>query len=387
MPDSLKSEFLLAPDVAFLNHGSFGACPRQVLDEYQRWQLELERQPVEFLGRRFASLMREARARLAAYVHTAADNIVYVPNATTAINIVARSLRLGPGDEVLTTDHEYGAMDRAWRFVCAKRGAGYRAQAIRVPLTHADDFVEAVWTGVTARTRVIFLSHISSPTALIFPVREICRRAREAGILTLIDGAHAIGQIPLALDELGADFYTSNCHKWLCAPKGSAFLYARPECQALVEPLVVSWGWQSDHPGPSRFVDEQEWVGTRDIAAYLATPAAIDFLETHQWDEVRAVCHALAVETWQRITALTGLPPLSTEAWFAQMFSAPLPPCDADALQRRLYDEFGVEVPLVVWNGRLLVRVSIQGYNTRADADRLVAALAVLLPQAQRSTL
>ena len=387
MPDTLKSEFLLAPDVAFLNHASFGACPRQVLDEYQRWQLELERQPVEFLGRRFASLMREARARLAAYVHTDADNVVYVPNATTAINIVARSLRLGEGDEVLTTDHEYGAMDRTWRFVCAKRGAGYLAQAIRIPLMRADDFVETFWAGVTARTRVIFLSHISSPTALIFPVREICRRAHEAGILTMIDGAHAIGQIPLALDELGTDFYTSNCHKWLCAPKGSAFLYARPECQALVEPLVVSWGWQSDHPGPSSFVDEQEWVGTRDIAAYLATPAAIDFLEAHHWDEVRAACHALAVETRQRITAFTGLPPLSPEAWFAQMFSAPLPPCDADALKRRLYDEFGVEVPLVVWNGRLLVRVSIQGYNTRADADRLVAALAALLPQAQHTTL
>lgn len=161
----------------------------------------------------------------------------------------------------------------------------------------------------------------------------------------------------------------------------------RPECQALVEPLVVSWGWQSEAPGPSRFVDEQEWTGTRDVAAYLAAPAAIDFMETHQWGEVRAACHALAVETWQQITALTGLPPWSSEAWFAQMFAAPLPPCDADALKRRLYDDFGVEVPIVVWMGRPLVRVSIQGYNTRADADRLATALAVLLPQAQRGTL
>jgi isopenicillin-N epimerase len=386
-PDQLRAQFLLRPDIAFLNHGSFGACPRPVFEAYQRWQAELERQPVEFLGRRFAGLMRAARARLAAYLRTAADNIVYVPNVTVAVNVVARSLRLGPGDEVLTTDHEYGAMDRTWRFLCAKSGAARRAQAIPVPLTRADDFVEALWAGVTPRTRVIFISHITSPTALILPIQEICDRARQAGILTVIDGAHAVGQIPLALDDLGADFYTSNCHKWLCAPKGSAFLYARPECQALVEPLVVSWGWQSEAPGPSRFVDEQEWTGTRDIAAYLATPAAIDFMETHQWSEVRAACHALAVETWQRINALTGLPPWSSEAWFAQMFAAPLPPCDADALKRRLYDDFGVEAPIMVWMGRPLIRVSIQGYNTRADADRLVTALAVLLPQAQRGTL
>lgn len=378
MCDSLKSEFLLDHNIVFLNHGSFGACPRPVFENYQRWQLELERQPVEFLGRRFNTVMRAARAPLAAYLQTAADNVVYVPNSTTAINIVARSLRLGPGDEILTTDHEYGAMDRTWRFLCAKSGAAYRAQSIPVPLAGADDLVETLWAGVTPRTRVLFLSHITSPTALTFPVQEICRRAREAEILTIIDGAHAVGQIPLTLDELGADFYTSNCHKWLCAPKGSAFLYVRPECQARVEPLVVSWGWQSDTPGPSQFVDEQEWTGTRDVAAYLATPAAIEFMEAHRW---RAACHALAVETWQRITALTGLPPLSSEAWFTQMFAAPLPPCDTDALKRRLYDEFGVEVPIVVWNNRPLIRVSIQGYNTRADVDRLMTALERLLPE------
>ena len=167
----------------------------------------------------------------------------------------------------------------------------------------------------------------------------------------------------------------------LMATKGSAFLYARPEKQALVEPLIVSWGWQSDTPGPSRFVDEQEWTGTRDPAAYLATPAAIEFQRQNRWDEVRAACHALAVETQGRLTALTGLPPLSSPDWFAQMFAVPLPPCDLDALKRRLYEEFGVEVPLVRWNGRQLLRVSVQGYNTRRDMDRLVTALDRLLPE------
>ncbi|MCX7839008.1 MAG: aminotransferase class V-fold PLP-dependent enzyme, partial [Anaerolineae bacterium] len=217
---TLKDEFLLDPNIVFLNHGSFGATPRVVFEAYQRWQRELERQPVEFLGRRFADLMRTARAALAEYVHADANDVVYVPNATTALNIVARSLPLQPGDEILTTDHEYGAMNRMWRFIARKTGAVYRAQPIPVPVTTPEDFIEQLWAGVTSRTRVVFLSQITAPTALIFPVREICRRARDAGIISIVDGAHAIGQIPLDLEDIGADFYTSNLHKWLCCPKG-----------------------------------------------------------------------------------------------------------------------------------------------------------------------
>lgn len=382
---SLRDEFLLRPEIVFLNHGSFGACPKPVFDEYQRWQLELERQPVEFLGRRFASLMHIAREKLAAYVGTQVDHLVYVPNVTTAINIVARSLNLEPGDEVLTTDHEYGAIERTWRFVCTKRGARYVSQPIPVPVTTPEAVLDALWRGVTPRTRVITLSHITSPTALTLPVEAICRRAREAGLLTIVDGAHTIGQIPLALDELGADIYTSNCHKWLCAPKGSAFLYARPDVQPWLEPLIVSWGWQSETPSPSRFIDEQEYTGTRDIAAYLATPAAIEFLQARRWDQVRTECHALAVEAQARVAALARETVLSSPEWFVQMVSAPLPPCDLATLKTRLYDEFQVEVPLVRWNGRCLMRISIQGYNTRADIDRLVQGLEALLPAVRQA--
>jgi isopenicillin-N epimerase len=384
MTHQLKQYFLLNPEVAYLNHGSFGACPRPVFEAYQRWQLELERQPVEFLGRRFAELMRQAREPLAAYLQTAADNIVYVPNATVGLNTVARSLRLQPGDEVLSTTHEYGALDRTWRFLCHKWGAVYKNQPIPLPLPSEADFVKALWAGVTPRTRVIFLSHITSPTALIFPVAAVCRRARAEGLLTIVDGAHAVGQLPLALDELGADVYSSNNHKWLCAPKGSAFLYVRPEIQRLVEPLVVSWGWESLMPGPSRFVDEQEWTGTRDIAAYLATPAAIDFMAHHQWQAVRAASQALAQETWQHLLALTGLPALSPANGFAQMFAAPLPACDWVTLKRRLYDEFKIEVPVLQWQDLHLVRVSVQGYVTHEDTERLIEALKILLPQVQR---
>ncbi len=350
MPSTEKSLFLLDPEVHFLNHGSFGACPRPVFEAYQRWQRELEGQPVAFLGRRVTGLLAESRAALAAYLGVRANDVVYCPNPTTAINAVARNLArpdspvlLEPGDEVLATDHEYGAMDRTWRYVCRLTGAAYIRQPIPLPVTTHAGLVERFWAGVTARTRVIFISHITSPTALTFPVAEICRRARAAGILSIVDGAHAPGQVPLDLAALGADIYTGACHKWLCAPKGSAFLYARPEVQPWLEPLVVSWGWEAERlcppaeDGPSTFVDWHEWQGTRDVAAYLAVPAAIAFQEQHGWDAVRRRCHKLARETRERINQLTGLAPICPEEspaivrtaggtesipWFTQFFAA-----------------------------------------------------------------
>ncbi len=379
---ALRDLFLLRPDVVFLNHGSYGACPRPVFEAYQAWQLELERQPVEFLGRRFEKLMREAREGLGAFLGAEANDLVYVPNATTGLNLGARSLPLRPGDEVLATDHEYGALDRAWRFVCAKRGARYIRQPVPLPVASPEQIVEAVWSGVTERTQVLFFSHITSPTAFIFPVGELVCRAREAGIITVVDGAHAPGQVPLSLAALGADFYAGNCHKWMMAPKGAGFLYARPEMQPLLEPLVVSWGWQSETPGPSRFIDELEYGGTQDIAAYLAVPAAIQFMEGHDWPAVQQECHELVRCARRKITELTGLAPLCPDgpAWFAQMAAFPLPACDGELLQRRLYDELRVEIPIIDWNGHHLVRVSVQGYNTRGDVDALVEGLATLLP-------
>ena len=379
----LRDLFLLRPDVVFLNHGSFGACPRPVFEAYQRWQRELERQPVEFLGRRFAPLMREARAALGAFVGAGPDDLVYVPNATTGLNIVARSLPLGAGDEVLSTDHEYGALDRTWRFVCGKRGARYVRQAVPLPIESAAQVVDAIWAGVTEHTRVLFVSHITSPTAITFPIAELVRRAREAGIITVVDGAHAPGQIPLDLEALGADFYSGNCHKWMMAPKGSAFLHARRERQSLLEPLVVSWGWESEQPGPSTLVDYHEWQGTRDVASFLAVPAAVRFMEQHDWPQVRHRCHELVRYARRAITELTGLAPITPDApdWFSQMAAFPLPPCDAEVLQRRLYDEFRVEVPCISWHERQFVRISIQGYNTPSDVDALVEALRALLPQ------
>jgi isopenicillin-N epimerase len=373
----LKDLFLLDHNVIFLNHGSFGATPKPVFDVFQAWQRELERQPVEFLGRRATDLMAGSRAALAEYLGTQRDHLVYVTNATVGVNLVARSLHLGPGDEVLSTDHEYGACDRTWRFLAQKCGFTYINQPVPAPVAGRQEFVDQLWQGVTARTKVIFLSHITSPTAMIFPVAEVCRRARAQGILTLVDGAHTPGHISLNLEEIGADFYTGNLHKWLCAPKGTGFLYARPEVKDLLEPLVVSWGWQSDSPGPSRFVDHHEWQGTRDLSAFLSVSAAIKFQREHDWARTQNDCHILAVDVETRIRTLTGLPSLYPgDGWFAQMVAARLPDgTDSVALKELLYSNDRIEVPLIEWNGRILIRVSVQGYNTKEDIDALVTAL------------
>lgn len=379
----MKELFLLDPDITFLNHGSFGATPRPVFESYQRWQRELECQPVEFLGRRSDELLNFARAKLADYLGTSRDNLVFVTNATLGVNIMARSLALGSGDEVLASNHEYGALDRTWGFLSQQSGFKYINQRVSLPVKSVDQWVQEFWDAVNPNTRVIFLSHITSPTAMIFPVEEICRRARQQGILTVIDGAHAPGQLDLALGTLGADFYTGNLHKWLCAPKGAAFLYARSEVQHLVQPLIVSWGWQSDNPGPSPFIDWQQWTGTRDISAFLAVPDAIDFQAAHNWRAVRESCHALASDLRQRVTALTGLEALYPDSprWYRQMGTVPLPSSvDINDLKIKLYDGYKIEVPLIDWNGYKLIRFSLQAYNSAEDVLALEQALKTLLP-------
>jgi isopenicillin-N epimerase len=336
---------------------------------------------VEFLGRRSGVLLAEARAKLAAYVGAEPDEVVYFPNPTTAANMFVRSLKLGPGDEVLATDHEYGAMDRTWRFNATSAGYSYIRRPVPLPVTTHAEFVENFWAGVTKHTRVIFTSHIASGTALIFPVEEICRRARAAGILTIIDGAHAPGQLPLRLRELGVDCYIGAAHKWLCAPKGSGFLYARPELQSWLMPLVVSAGYESDAPSESRFIVYHEYQGTRDIAAYLATPAAIEFQAEHDWQTVRADCHALAQEARERLHAITGLQPIcpdSTE-WYGQMATIRLPQVDCNALKSQLYERYRIEVPVFRRNDQPMVRVSCQAYNSLADIQALARALEALL--------
>jgi isopenicillin-N epimerase len=375
-------QFLLRPDMAFLNHGSFGACPRPVFEEYQRWQRVLEEQPVEFLGRRMDERLAEARSKLAAYVNSAPDDLVYVPNATYGVNIVAHSLKLQPGDEVLSTNHEYGACERAWRFNGNRTGAVYITQHIDLEPKSAEDFVNQLWEGVTPRTKVIFLSHISSPTATIFPVAEVCRRARAEGIMTVVDGAHALGQIDLDMAAIDADFYTGNAHKWLMAPKSAAFLYARREYQDLLEPLVVSWGWETRKPYRPNFLEYFEWRGTHDPAAFLAVPAAIDFQASYNWPAVRAACHELASQARTRISELTGVAPVHDESttWWSQMTLLSLPSdCDHSELKARLWEQYKVEIPETGWGDRKFLRLSVESYTSQEHIDRLVEGVRNIL--------
>lgn len=383
---NLRDLFLLDPTVVFLNHGSYGACPRPVFAVYQEWQRRLERQPVLFLGRELRGLDRTAREAVAAYLGAAAGNLVFVPNATFGVNAVARSLKLGPGDEILTSNHEYGACDKTWDFVCRQTGALVRRQAVALPVQSAEQIAAALWAGVTERTRVIYISHITSSTALRFPIERICARAREQGILTVIDGAHAPGQIPLHLEAIGADFYVGNLHKWALAPKGAAFLYARPASQSLLQPLIVSWGYQAaaDYTTGSPFLDNFRWTGTRDPAAVLSAPAAIRFMDEYGWAAVRPACHDLLRQAIARICALVGMAPLCPldSDLYGQMGVAPLPPAvDGLLLKGRLYDEYRVEVPIIMWEGQPLLRISVQGYNTSEDIAALLEALEKLLPE------
>ena len=387
---NLKSKFLLDPDVIFLNHGSFGACPRPVFEVYQSWQRRLESQPVLFLGREMAALDRGARQVLGADLHTAADNLVFVTNATHGVNIVARSLPLKAGDEILTTDHEYGACDYTWEFICHKTGANYIRQPISLPVQSETQIVDALWQAVTPRTSCIYLSHITSPTALRFPVQAISALARQRGILTVVDGAHAPGQIPIDLTTIGADFYTGNCHKWMCSPKGAAFLFAREEVQPLLEPLIVSWGYHAmpETTTGSRFIDLLSWTGTRDPAASLSVPAAIEFMHDHNWDNVRSECHRLLQRAIELVCQLTQMPPLYPldSDFYAQMGIAPLPPTtNTDKLKRLIYTEHRIEVPIIQWNGQVFIRISVQGYNQATDIDALITALSQLLPVCQEA--
>jgi isopenicillin-N epimerase len=382
---SLKEYFLLDPNVIFLNHGSYGATPKPVFEAYQNWQRRLESQPVFFLGRELPHLLHASRIALGNYLHADADDLVYIPNATHGVNIIAHSLQLKPSDEILTSDHEYGACDYTWEFICGKTGAKYVHQHISLPVRSKEEIIEQFWQGVTPQTKVIYLSQITSATALRLPVEEICRRARQAGIMTVIDAAHAPGQISVDLQALDADMVFANAHKWLMNAKGSAFLYVRRELQHLIEPLIVSWGYHatSDIATGSRFVDYLQWTGTKDPTAALTVPDAIQFMHDHDWDRVRCDCHGLLRQAVERICDLTGLQPLYPldSDFYSQMAIAPLPKSNLPVLKSRLYDEFKIEVPLTEWQDRQFVRISVQGYNTQEDLDALVRALEILLSQ------
>jgi isopenicillin-N epimerase len=388
LSSNLARHFLLRDDVVFLNHGSFGACPRPVFETYQAWQLELERQPVAFLGRDLSERTKVPRVALSAFLGTTSENIVGLVNATEGLNIVAQSLDLKAGDEILTTDHEYSALEKTWAYVARRTGAKIVTVKVPMPLVSEAAFTNTLVEAMNERTKVLFLSHITSPTALVFPIERPIAEARKRGIWTVIDGAHTPGHIPLHLDAMGVDFYSGNCHKWLMTPKGSAFLYVRPELQGLINPLVISHGWTADSKlpdakgafGNSPFIDELEMQGTRDPAAWLSVPAAIKFREDHDWARVAADCRELAQETARRLQALTGLAPLSSPEFCApQMVAMPVPEFEPAEFSKELMARYSIEIPVFKWQDHHIVRVSVQGYNSKAQMDILIGALTEML--------
>lgn len=376
-----REQWLIRPGVTYLNHGSFGPPPRAVQAARLAWQQQLDAQPMDFFVRGYEPAWFAARQRLSRFVHTDEQNLAFVENATAAMNAVADSFRLQPGDEVVLTDHEYGAVQRIWQRAAARAGGG-EPRIARLPerIESAQQVVEILLAAATPRTRLIVVSHITSPTAITLPVRDIVRRAHQRGIAVCVDGPHALAQIPVDLDQLDCDFYCASCHKWLSAPFGSGFLYVAPEQQGTIRPPQLSWG-RLLPKRPRSWSDEFIWSGTRDPSSYLAVPAAIEFLEQIGVDRFRQRTHELAHYARSRLVELTGATPLVPDdpQWYAAMTHVPLPPGDAACLQRQLWEGYAIEVPIIEWNGRRWIRVSCHLYNRPDDIDRLVEALAHLL--------
>lgn len=376
---------MLRPDVTFLNFGSFGACPKPIFDDYISWQQLLETEPVQFIAVNGGQYLETSRKALAGYINCMADDLVYVPNPSYAINIIAKSLKLEPGDEVLSTDLEYGAMDRTWNYYCGKAGAKFVRQPIGLPVVDKQSFLNQFWSGYSDKTKAIFISQITSTTALIFPVKEICEMAKERGLLTIVDGAHVPGHIPLDLAELKADIYTGACHKWMMTPKGCSFLYVKPEFQKLFDPLVVSWGYQAAMPSHSQFIDYHQMQGTRDFSAFLTVPRAIAYMREYDWEAIAASCRKLAHSNYQRFCSLLGTEPLAPvgDEFLGQMCSIPISTPQPEQLQRHLFDEYGIEIPVMRHAERTFLRYSINAFNSQADLDKLYDALVEIMEETE----
>ena len=387
MSEDLAGLWSLERGLVFLNHGSFGACPTEVLRHQAALRAEMEAEPVRFLSRELDDRLDVARAALAAFLGADADDLAFVTNATSGVNAVLRSRVFAAGDELLTTDHVYGACRNTLNFVAERAGARVVIVTVPFPIGSPDEVVEAVLAKVTPRTRLALLDHITSPTALILPIERLIAELGARGVDVLVDGAHAPGMVPLNLAALGATYYSGNCHKWLCAPKGSAFLWTRRDRQADVRPLTISHGATAVRPGRSRFRLEFDWTGTSDPTAWLTVPKAIEYLPTlveGGWPALMARNRALALEARRLLCAAAGTPPPCPDEMVGSLAAVRLPDGTAevgwrrpDPLQPRLFEDWRIEVPVMSWPAapRRLVRISAQLYNRREHYERLAEAL------------
>jgi Selenocysteine lyase len=388
----------LDPAVTFLNHGSYGACPKAVLEHQAALRAELEAEPVLFLGRKLDERLDLARARLGEFVGADPDDLAFVTNATGGVNAVLRSLAFSSGDEVLTTDHCYAACKNTLDYVAGRAGVKVNVAVVPFPLASPDEVVAAVMAKVTPKTRLALLDHITSPTALVLPIARLVSELDARGIDTAVDGAHGPGMVPLDLNRLGAAYYTGNCHKWLCTPKGSAFLHVRRDRQAAIHPLTISHGHVGEREGRTRFRLEFDWMGTSDPTAWLTVPMAIDYLGSlvpGGWPALMARNRALALEARGLLQDAVGAAPVCPDEMVGSIASVRLPDSpltnpkwrQPDPLQPRLFGQWGIEVPVMRWPAapKRLVRVSCQLYNERAQYAKLADALRKELPAEPRA--
>jgi isopenicillin-N epimerase len=375
-PSVSRSEWLLDPKVTFLNHGSYGATPRAVLAEQDRWRARMEARPTAFMSYELPQRLREAASGLAAFVGGNGEDFGFVENATVGCNAVLNSIRLAPGDEILLTDHVYPAVRKAAAHVAARAGARVVEASVPFPLRDAGEIIEAVAARLGSRTRLVILDHVTSPTAAIFPVGELTALCRAANARVLIDGAHAPGMLSLDVPAIGADWYVGNCHKWLMAPKGSCFLWAPQASQHDLHPLAISHGYRQG------FAAEFDWTGTRDPSAWLAIPAAIDFHLRLGGPSLRERNAILAREAATRLAERwkteRGTPDSLTGSMAAVRLPLRGPASDERAQQLRawLFETHRIEVAVVAFADALWARISAQAYNEPADFDRLAEAVA-----------
>lgn len=374
----------LDPSYAYLNHGSFGACPLPILAEQQKLQHRLEQQPMNFLVRELEPLLDAARQALATFVGASPERLVFVPNATTGVNTVLRSLawqgNWQPGDQLLTTDHAYNACRNALNYVAEQAGMEVVVTPVPFPLNSAAEMVDPVLAKVTPRTKLALLDHVSSQTGLIWPLETLIPALHNRGVETLIDGAHAPGMLPLALDQLGAIYYSGNCHKWLCAPKGAGFLYVQPQCQAQIRPLTISHGANSPRSDRSRFWLEFDWTGTSDPTPYLAVPLVIDWLAhlvPGGWPAIRAHNHTLVCAARSHLCESLGLALPCPDDLLGSLASLVLPPAPDCRLADQLWQEFKIEIPVFPWPAppQRLIRLSANLYNHQQEYEHLAQAL------------
>jgi isopenicillin-N epimerase len=390
MSDPLHAAWALDPGITFLNHGSFGACPRAVLETQQRLRARMEAEPVRFFMRDLEGLLDGARRALAAFVGAHPADLAFVPNTTAGVNAVLRSCRLEAGDEIVLTDHVYNACRNAAEFAAARTGARTVVATVPCPLRSPGEVVDAVLAVTGAKTRLALLDHVTSPTGIVFPIERLVAALAARGVEVLVDGAHAPGMLPLDLRAIGAAYYVGNCHKWLCSPKGAGFVHVRRDRQADVRPVAISHGANSPRTDRSRFLLEFDWTGTADPTPYLCVPAALDCIEglvPGGWPAAMARNRALALEARALLARALGAAPLAPDEMVGSLAALPMPDATTraaapiDPLQDVLIERYGIEVPVFPWpaHPRRLVRVSAHLYNTRADYERLATALGTLL--------